>query len=57
MDGNNSYWLATAPELAGVTGRSFYSRREHVPAAHARDDAAAARLFELSAGLVGLPAE
>jgi NAD(P)-dependent dehydrogenase (short-subunit alcohol dehydrogenase family) len=53
---DTAVWLATAPELAGVTGRYFYSRREHTPAAHARDDAAAGRLFEVSAKLVGLPA-
>ena len=52
---DTAVWLATAPELAGVTGRYFYNRREHTPAAHARDDASAARLFETSAKLVGLP--
>jgi NAD(P)-dependent dehydrogenase (short-subunit alcohol dehydrogenase family) len=53
---DTAVWLATAPELAGVSGRYFYNRREHTPAAHARDDASAARLFEISAKLVGLPA-
>jgi NAD(P)-dependent dehydrogenase (short-subunit alcohol dehydrogenase family) len=53
---DTAVWLATAPELAGVSGRYFYSRREHTPAAYARDDANAARLYEVSAKLVGLPA-
>ena len=52
---DTAVWLATAPELTGVSGRYFYNRREHTPAAHARDDASAARLFEVSAKLVGLP--
>ena len=52
---DTAVWLATAPELAGVTGRYFYGRREHTPAAYARDDASAKRLFEVSAKLVGLP--
>jgi NAD(P)-dependent dehydrogenase (short-subunit alcohol dehydrogenase family) len=49
-------WLAAAPELAGVSGRYFVDRREREPAAHARDGAAAVRLFEESARLTGLPA-
>jgi hypothetical protein len=49
-------WLAAAPELAGVSGRYFRDRREREPAAHARDAALAARLFEASAKLTGLPA-
>jgi NAD(P)-dependent dehydrogenase (short-subunit alcohol dehydrogenase family) len=49
-------WLAVAPELAGVSGRYFADRREREPAPHARDDAAATRLFEESAKLTGLQA-
>jgi len=51
---DTAVWLASAPELQGVTGRYFYSRKELEPAAHARDADAAERLFETSARLVGL---
>ena len=44
----------TAPELAGVTGRYFSNSREEEPHAHARDDVAASRLWDVSAKLVGL---
>jgi NAD(P)-dependent dehydrogenase (short-subunit alcohol dehydrogenase family) len=51
---DTAVWLATAPELQNVSGRYFYSRRELEPAAHARDAAVAAQLFEQSAKLVGI---
>lgn len=48
-------WLATAPEMAGVTGR-FYVKRHEVPTArHTTDAARCDRLWEESARLVGLP--
>jgi len=47
-------YLASAPELAGVTG-GYWSRSEQAtPSAAARDDAAAARLWDVSEALVGL---
>jgi len=46
-------WLATAPELAGVSGRYFADEREKRPARFAEDDAAAQRLWALSEALVG----
>ncbi len=49
-----SLHLARAPELAGVTGRYFADCKEHVPSALARDDALAARLWDVSARQVGL---
>jgi NAD(P)-dependent dehydrogenase (short-subunit alcohol dehydrogenase family) len=49
-----SIFACTAPELAGVTGRYFSNRREEEPHKHARDDAAASRLWDVSAKLVGL---
>jgi NAD(P)-dependent dehydrogenase (short-subunit alcohol dehydrogenase family) len=49
-------WLAAAPEPAGVSGRYFQDRRAREPSPHARDDAAAARLFAESARLTSLPA-
>jgi retinol dehydrogenase-12 len=45
-------WLATAPELAGVSGRYFADQREKQPAKFAQDDAAAKRLWEVSEELV-----
>lgn len=51
---DTAVWLASSPALGDTTGGYFYSRREREPAAHARDPAAAARLFEESARLVGL---
>ncbi|MGW5361037.1 SDR family NAD(P)-dependent oxidoreductase [Actinopolymorpha pittospori] len=48
-------WLASAPEVAGVTGR-FFVRREQVPTApHTTDVERCARLWAESARLVGLP--
>jgi NAD(P)-dependent dehydrogenase (short-subunit alcohol dehydrogenase family) len=47
-------WLATSPDVADVTGRYYVRRRETQPSASARDDAAARRLWEVSAGMVGL---
>jgi retinol dehydrogenase 14 len=47
--------LATAPELAGVSGRYFSTDlREAEPSAMARDDASARRLWEMSEKLVRL---
>ena len=46
--------VATAPELAGVTGEYFVNEKIAKPAATALDDAAALRLWRVSADLVGL---
>jgi NAD(P)-dependent dehydrogenase (short-subunit alcohol dehydrogenase family) len=46
-------WLATAPEVAGITGKYFFDERERTPSAAARDDTAARRLWEVSEQLVG----
>ena len=40
--------LATAKEVANVSGRYFAKSREKKPAAYAQDDAAAKRLWEVS---------
>ena len=50
-----SIFAASAPELAAVTGRYLKGSREAVPSAAARDAATAARLWERSARLAGLP--
>lgn len=44
-------YLATSPEVEGVTGKYFYKRREKRTSKHARDGEAAARLWQLSAEL------
>jgi len=44
-------YLATSPEVEGVTGKYFYKRREKRTSKHARDVKAAARLWQLSAEL------
>lgn len=49
-------WLATSPDVAGVTGKYFERNRTVSPSALAQDDALADDLWDLSARLVGLPA-
>jgi NAD(P)-dependent dehydrogenase (short-subunit alcohol dehydrogenase family) len=48
-----SVYLATSPEVAGVTGKYFAKCRAVAPAPAATDAAAAARLWEISERLVG----
>lgn len=52
-----SIYVATAPELDGVTGRYFDSCRETNPFPVAEDDDAARRLWEISAALAGVGAD
>ena len=47
-------WLATAPEVAESSGGYYDRRRLREPSAAAQDDAAAGRLWALSAELCGL---
>ncbi len=47
-----SCYVATAPTLAGVSGRFFQECNPVVPDARARDAAAAARLWDVSEGLL-----
>jgi retinol dehydrogenase 12 len=47
-----SLYLASSPEVEGVTGRYFDNRREKAAAAHARDVDAAQRLWEVSLRLI-----
>ncbi len=51
-----SVFVASAPDLEQVTGRFFTSRRPKKSSEQSYDEAAAARLWQLSADLVGLPA-
>lgn len=48
-------WLATAPELAGVTGRYYFLQKEIELTPQAQDTEAARRLWEFSSKLAGLP--
>ena len=48
--------LASAPELARVTGRYFADSKPRRSSEGSYDEAAAARLWQVSAALVGLPA-
>lgn len=47
-------WLATAPEIAGVTGGYFEKRQPIQPKPIANDPAANARLWHISAQMTGL---
>jgi NAD(P)-dependent dehydrogenase (short-subunit alcohol dehydrogenase family) len=48
-------YLASSPEVDGVTGEYFHKCRPTTPSQEARDDKAAQRLWEESARLAGLP--
>jgi retinol dehydrogenase 14 len=50
-------FLASAPELENVTGRYFVNRKTATSSKESYDVAAAARLWQVSADLVGLTAE
>lgn len=49
--------VATSPALAGVSGKYFANCREARPSKAAQDDAAAARLWEISARMTGISDE
>jgi NAD(P)-dependent dehydrogenase (short-subunit alcohol dehydrogenase family) len=49
-------YLASSPDVAGVTGRYFAKCREKTPSRRAQDDETARKLWEVSAKLVGLTA-
>jgi len=49
-----SIYLASAPQVEGVTGQYFANRRPKTSSKASYDTAAAARLWQISAGLVGL---
>jgi hypothetical protein len=51
-----SIYLASAPDLAQVTGRYFASRKPKRSSKASYDQSAAARLWQVSADLVGLTA-
>jgi NAD(P)-dependent dehydrogenase (short-subunit alcohol dehydrogenase family) len=47
-------YLASSPEVEGVTGQYFYKRALATPSSHAVDEAQARRLWDVSEQLVGL---
>jgi NAD(P)-dependent dehydrogenase (short-subunit alcohol dehydrogenase family) len=47
-------YLASSPEVAGVTGAYFVKCRPAIPSREARDDAAARRLWQATADLAHL---
>src|SRR6266576_742039 len=49
-------YLASSPEVEGVTGRYFASRKPKTSSKASHDTAAAARLWQASAGLAGMTA-
>ena len=49
-----SVYVASSPEVADVTGKFFVKCKPVTPSAAAQDDAAAARLWDVSADLTGL---
>jgi NAD(P)-dependent dehydrogenase (short-subunit alcohol dehydrogenase family) len=49
-------YLASAPEVAGVTGKYFVNSKEARSSAESHDAAVARRLWEVSAQMTGLPA-
>jgi len=51
-----SVYLASSPDAEGVTGRYFADRRSRKSHRSSYDTATAARLWRVSASLVGLPA-
>jgi len=50
-----SVYLASSPDVEGVTGQYFYKCRVRKPSSAALDDAAAARLWDVSAAFTGAP--
>jgi hypothetical protein len=50
---DTAVWLATSPEVKGLSGRYFHKRKEAPMRGQVADDAAGARLWELSVKLAG----
>jgi retinol dehydrogenase-13 len=55
ISGEALYYLAAAPELAGVSGKFFNLTIEEKPAAHALDRELGKRVWQVSEELTGLP--
>ena len=50
-------WLASSPEVEGVTGKYFAKRKEKKPSPRALDEATQKRLWDVTTALVGNAAE
>jgi NAD(P)-dependent dehydrogenase (short-subunit alcohol dehydrogenase family) len=50
-----SIYLATSPEVEGVSGKYFAKCKQKDPSKAAQDDATAKRLWEVSEKLIGQP--
>jgi retinol dehydrogenase 14 len=55
VGGSRLAYLATSPEVEGQSGGYYQRNRLREPSVLARDDALGDRLYDVSAGLVGLP--
>ena len=51
---HTSVYLASSPDVDGITGQYFYQCKVVKPSNAALDDAAAARLWDMSAEMTGL---
>jgi hypothetical protein len=49
-------YLASSPEVEGITGRYYANRKPKTSSKASYDTAAAARLWQVSAGLAGMTA-
>lgn len=54
---DTAVYLASSPNVEGVSGRYFTNRKTKKSNESSYDEATTARLWEVSAGLVGIPAE
>jgi NAD(P)-dependent dehydrogenase (short-subunit alcohol dehydrogenase family) len=54
ISGEALYFLAAAPEMAGISGRFFNLTIDEVPAKRARDRALGKRVWEISEAMTGL---
>ena len=54
ISGNAIYYLAAAPEMAGVSGRFFNLTIDEKPAPHALDRSLGKRVWRISETLTGL---
>ncbi len=54
ISGEALYYLAAAPEMAGVSGKFFHLTIEEKPAAHALDRELGRRVWDMSLALAGL---
>ena len=57
ISGEALYYLASSPEVEGVSGKFFNLTNEEIPAPHARDRELGKQIFELSQQLIHLDKE